>query len=174
MFHLVRIDTLPSTNDYLKENHGNLSDFTIVRADYQTAGRGQFRRTWESLPNQNLLCSLLIKTALSGPTVLLYEKCVLTSLIELLSHYGIQGQIKAPNDVYVGAYKIAGILIETKQTDGHYDYLVIGIGLNVRQTAFSEGLQATSLVLETKKDIAVDDVFAHLLVSLENGIRALR
>src|SRR5690554_8185763 len=59
--YLMEFDIIDSTNEYLKNNYQKLPNFTIVKANYQTKGRGQFGRVWESNYNENLLFSLLIK-----------------------------------------------------------------------------------------------------------------
>lgn len=56
-------DSLDSTNQKLKEmlQDPSLPEFTVVYADYQTAGRGQPGNTWESEKGKNLTFSILIK-----------------------------------------------------------------------------------------------------------------
>ena len=173
MLKIIRFDTIPSTNDYLKAHFRELDEFTLVKADYQTAGRGQFRRTWESLPRQNILFSMLLKKNLSEDRVRRCERATLDSLLAFFASYGISARIKLPNDIYVNDEKIAGMLIETKQTAGVYDYLIIGVGLNVRQKEFSSDFSATSMALQLKKDILVEDAFIVLTEELESRFRAL-
>ena len=114
----------------------------------------------------------MIKKELSDNKVRQYERAVLDSLLAMLAKYEIVARIKLPNDLYVNDKKIAGILIETKRTEGIYDYLIVGIGLNVNQQAFSDHLPATSMSLEMKKDILVEDAFTSLTKELESRFRA--
>ena len=52
-------------------------------------------------------------------------------------------KIKWPNDVYVGANKIAGILTEASVSKKSIDHAVIGVGVNIHQQEFGT-LKATS------------------------------
>ena len=55
---MYRID---STNRLLRDYRGEEGRLmTVAVADYQTAGRGQGRSTWESAPGQNLLFSVKV------------------------------------------------------------------------------------------------------------------
>ena len=54
----LRLKETDSTNRFLREYTGEEGSLmTVVTADYQTAGRGQGRNSWESAPGQNLLFS---------------------------------------------------------------------------------------------------------------------
>ncbi len=159
-FKTIVFDCIDSTNSYVKSHVGELGDRTIVRARYQTAGRGRFDRVWQSLPNENLLVSLLFKLFVTASFVHETECVIVDILIGILNEHGIRASKKEPNDIYVAGKKIAGLLIETKQTGGQYDYLVVGIGLNVLQRNFGEGLNATSMALETAADLSLERVFA--------------
>ena len=78
--------------------------------------------------------------------------------------------IKWPNDVLINDKKVCGILAEGQLPD----YMVVGIGLNVNQKKFPEGLRrpATSLCLEHKKNINIEELkeklFPELVSSLTN------
>ena len=73
--------------------------------------------------------------------------------------------LRWPNDVLLNDRKLAGILVQSTETDA----LIAGIGLNVNQTAFPEELRAiaTSLRIETgrehSKDALLDRVVAESL-----------
>jgi biotin-[acetyl-CoA-carboxylase] ligase BirA-like protein len=173
LFSIIHFDELTSTNDYIKNNYRLLPDVSLIRADYQSAGRGQFSRNWESNRGQNLLVSLLLKTGINDLSVHSYEEQVRNSLISLLDFYGVNAHIKLPNDIFVGDRKISGILIETKQIAGVYEYLIIGIGLNVGQTEFPDYLNATSIALQSPLKIYLEDVFNKLISMLEVNLAPL-
>src|SRR5690606_26979531 len=63
-----------------------------------------------------------------------------------LERHGVAAEVKWPNDVWVGGKKLAGILVEAGE-----DFVVVGIGINVRVSGFPDSLgnSATSLLLET-------------------------
>lgn len=124
-------DCLDSTNNLaaqLADDIGN--DGVAILADAQTAGRGQHGRTWTAGPRDSVLLSLLLfpPPALRRPAILTAWAAVsVCGAVRELT--GAQARIKWPNDVLVKGKKVCGILIE--QGRG----AVVGIGLNVQQTA---------------------------------------
>ncbi len=122
---------LDSTNNYaasLADDPGN--DGAAILADEQTAGRGQHGRTWTAAPQASVLLSLLLfpPPALRRPAILTAWAAV--SVCETVRRVvGLQAKIKWPNDVLLKGRKVCGILIEQGRGT------VVGIGLNVRQTA---------------------------------------
>ena len=163
-YTLLEFDTLNSTSNFLRENHPYFPHMTIIRVNHQTEGRGQFERKWESKPNQNLLFSILLKDVNVSKS---YEikSWIKTSLMNYLFKQGIDVTFKEPNDLYVLDKKICGILIETQTQTANFDYVIIGIGLNINQEVF-EVPNATSLSLETRRTYDLQDIFKQLLAEL--------
>lgn len=104
----------------------------------QTAGRGQYGRSWQAPPGSSVLMSVLLfpTPALRRPALLTAWAAV--SVCEAVSALtGLEASIKWPNDVLVRGKKICGILIE-QRTTSHAEFplaTVVGIGLNVTQPA---------------------------------------
>lgn len=166
--YLMEFDVIDSTNEYIKTNYAKLPNFTIVKTNYQTDGRGQFGRVWESNYKENLLFSLLIKKDLPFLTNDI-NPIVVSSIFNTLDEYDIDCGYKYPNDIYVGDKKIAGILIETKYDNQELEYMVIGIGLNINQDIFTY-TNAISLKHLIKKEVNIDDIFKRLLKHLSNNV----
>lgn len=144
---IVRLHSVESTNNYAANviKTGNWLSGTVILADEQTGGRGQRGNSWYSEAGMNLTASILLKQDnLSVNASFDLSKYVAVVLIDVLSKYGIQGQIKWPNDILVNEQKIAGVLIENQLKQTLVDSSIIGIGLNVNQQEF-EGLNATSI-----------------------------
>lgn len=160
-YTILEFQSISSTNAYLKEHYKDLSNFTIVRTDYQTEGKGQFDRTWESEPARNLLFSILLKQVPLHQMKYIQDWIVI-SLSKLFKDLQISSYFKMPNDFYVNQNKLCGILTETKIRNSMYEYIVIGIGINVNQTNFDTP-NATSLLNELKKEKNVSNLFNHLL-----------
>jgi BirA family biotin operon repressor/biotin-[acetyl-CoA-carboxylase] ligase len=103
---------------------------TVILADEQSAGRGQYGRTWQAPPGTSVLMSVLL-----FPPPALRRPAVLTALAAVavgdavLRATGWQANVKWPNDVLLHGQKICGILIEQGRAT------VVGIGLNVSQTS---------------------------------------
>lgn len=114
----------------------------LLVAEHQQAGRGRAGRTWETPPRAALTASLLVRPQVApdrlGWLPLLAGLATVTALRATL---GVQAVAKWPNDVLVVTdgpevegwgtlRKIAGILTEVLP-----DGVVIGVGINVSQTA---------------------------------------
>jgi BirA family biotin operon repressor/biotin-[acetyl-CoA-carboxylase] ligase len=87
---------------------------------------------------------------------------------------GLVAQIKWPNDVLLNGHKVAGILVESVWSGEEVDCLVIGIGINVLQSAVpsAELLQFPSTSLEESLGPEVER--ARILQDILAGIIALR
>ncbi len=112
-------------------------DWALVVADEQTAGRGRTGRRWITPPGSALAFSLVLRP---HPTELPYlaRATALGTLAvcqALSSGYGLEAQVKWPNDVLVSGRKLAGVLAETQWDGSQPTALVLGIGINVA-TAF--------------------------------------
>ena len=148
---IIWLERVDSTNDEARRQISEIDNLSVVSALEQTKGRGQRGNRWSSQPGENLTFSLVVKdfrikaneqSAISQATAL--------SLVDLLSRHEIKARIKWPNDIYAGDEKICGILIENSLKGSEIDWSIIGIGLNVNQTAFPEDLpNPTSMKLCT-------------------------
>ncbi|MCR3906383.1 MAG: biotin--[acetyl-CoA-carboxylase] ligase [Tenericutes bacterium] len=165
-YTLLEFDTLTSTSDFLKENYSYFPHMTLIKASFQSQGRGQYDRTWESNPNENLLFSILLKD-INVSKAYEIKLWVMETLVQHLQNQGINVYFKEPNDLYVGDKKICGILIETKSSENNFDYVVIGIGLNINQTEF-KNFDATSIKNELHQSIDIKKHFNQLLNLLVN------
>lgn len=148
---IIWLERVDSTNDEARRHISEIDNLSVVSALEQTKGRGQRGNRWSSQQGENLTFSLVVKdfrikaneqSAISQATAL--------SLVDLLSRHEIKARIKWPNDIYAGDEKICGILIENSLKGSEIDWSIIGIGLNVNQTAFPEDLpNPTSMKLCT-------------------------
>ena len=171
-YHYLHFDEIDSTNNYLKNSYKLLSNFTFVSTDYQSAGKGRNDRIWFSNPRENLMFSLLIKDEnllKKFSSLSIISAAIIAELIESL---GIEDvSIKWPNDVFIKDKKVCGILLEGQILE----YLVIGMGLNVNQKSFPDGLRkpATSLSLELNKDLNVNEIKEQLFSQMTKELSAL-
>jgi len=88
--------------------------------------------------------------------------------------YGVQSEVKWPNDLVVGWKKLAGVLIETKISGPELVYAIIGIGLNVNLTAEQLPTGATSIFLVKKKRFSLEKTLSSILPVLERHYETLR
>ena len=165
-------ETIDSTNTYLKQNYENLDNFTFVRADLQTSGRGRSSRKWLSKKGDNLLFSLLIK---DKELINKYKSLSINSaylVLKILEEYGLKNlSLKWPNDIYANDKKICGILLESVSKQ-EIECLIIGIGLNVNQKEFVGDylIKPTSMINELNKEIDLIELKNKIFNSLLNNL----
>ena len=99
---------------------------TIVTADAQTAGRGRHGRAWSAPAGKALLLSAVLRDLGERHALLpLVVPLAVCDAIEKLAP--VSCGVKWPNDVWIDASKVAGMLIEARPPE----WAVIGIGVNV-------------------------------------------
>lgn len=154
----ISLKQVNSTNLYAKEHLTEVQDRTIIHACRQTSGRGRMERNWIDLGEGNLFMSFVLKPSDSFDEVYSnLTQYLSVKLCELLESYGLEPQIKWPNDVLINGKKIAGILSETVMQGKIFKGLVLGIGVNLNASVEAVGQildkEVTALNLETGKDI---------------------
>lgn len=148
-------EQLDSTNTKASElasegaEHG-----TVVVAECQTAGKGRRGRTWESPSEDNIYMSILLRPEFEADRAPMITLVMAYSVAKVLQENGFADvQIKWPNDLVLSGKKVCGILTEMHLQGTTIDSIVVGVGVNVNTTSFSEELvdKATSLFLECGK-----------------------
>ncbi|MDD2463455.1 MAG: biotin--[acetyl-CoA-carboxylase] ligase [Desulfobulbus sp.] len=145
-----------STNRIAREEaaHGVPSG-TVIWAEAQDSGRGQYGRSFASPPG-GLYFSLVLRPHLAPELVSLIT--LVTGLAcrdVLFEMYTVDARIKWPNDLYIGEKKVGGILCENSFDSGvipQQPTVIIGVGLNMnsRLSDFPLDLQAlVTTVCET-------------------------
>jgi BirA family transcriptional regulator, biotin operon repressor / biotin---[acetyl-CoA-carboxylase] ligase len=88
---------------------------------------------------------------------------------------GLPAEIKWPNDLVCGGRKLAGILAEAAAWGGTLEYIILGIGINVRAVTYPPEIanRATSLEVELGRPVARGAVLADLLANLSRAREAL-
>lgn len=149
-------DEIDSTNRAAMEWAGEgAPEGCIVIADHQTAGRGRLDRTWFSAPGACLLFSLILRPGLEVERLGLVNLVASASLCSSVRDLELPATIKWPNDLMLRGRKAAGMLAETKVSQGKVEALVLGIGINVNLRArdFPKELRgsATSLAAAARR-----------------------
>ena len=101
-----------STNAYVKEHFEEFGPVGAVYTENQTAGRGRLGRSWVNAEGKALYYTVAIREPLAQPATLplLASLAVRT---QLRLRYGVDCQIKWPNDLLLNGKKIVGILCES-------------------------------------------------------------
>ena len=144
---LIELSEIDSTNMYAMEQiHAQKAlSGSVYQTDFQTNGKGQHGRIWESHRGENLLCTYILElNALKqGKNWVPSEQLGLSAAVALgvqaffMEFAGEETKIKKPNDIYWRDRKAGGILIENIVRGTDWNWTVIGIGLNINQTQFS-------------------------------------
>jgi len=163
-FGLHRFDRVGSTNDEAKSlARAGAADGTLVWAGEQTAGRGRRGRVWQSPPG-NLYLSLVLRPdgAPSRVAQLGFVAALgLGDALTLLAGPALPLRYKWPNDLLVGGKKLAGILLESETSGAaSVDFVVVGIGVNIRSSPDDVEFPATSLAAEGVTDVTPAQVLA--------------
>lgn len=176
---IVAVEDVSSTNDLVWQMaQAGAASGLVVFADRQSAGRGQRGNIWESPPQVGLWLSILLRPRLEpADSARLTDWAAQAIALTIRDHLQVSARIKPPNDIYLEARKIAGVLVEMRvKKNGDYA-AIVGIGVNVNQTAanFSEQLRdsAGSLAMATGKEIDRQRFAIALLQQLDRTYRIL-
>jgi BirA family transcriptional regulator, biotin operon repressor / biotin---[acetyl-CoA-carboxylase] ligase len=136
--HLTELSSVDSTNDYCLQllSHSTVLEGTVVWAHAQTKGRGQRGKSWVLAAKEGLAISVVLYPKVAVTQQFYFNKAMALGVCEALVAFGIDAQIKWPNDIYVGREKVAGILIENALRGPLLQSAVVGVGINVNQTQF--------------------------------------
>lgn len=159
-------NTIDSTNTWCKLHADEFSvgKLTLVTADTQTAGRGRFKRRWESPAGQNIYATFCFFVEGHTQEIGNIPQILALSTAAVLKKLNFTPELKWPNDVLLSGKKVAGILAETT-TVGNRLCVVIGIGLNVNMPKATMQLidrPATSLMVEGGHSFDIENVLKDL------------
>ena len=132
-----------------------------LRAEQQTGGKGRQGRAWQS-PSGNLHASTLVRLQPGDPPASTLALVAAVALHAATLRHAHGARIKWPNDLLVGAAKLAGILLERQG-----DAVIVGFGVNLSR--HPEGLDrpAISLSLPVAPDAFVRRLAAEFEAWLE-------
>jgi BirA family transcriptional regulator, biotin operon repressor / biotin---[acetyl-CoA-carboxylase] ligase len=178
--NIIYFNQVNSTNKFALELiRQNMADNgTVILAEYQSEGKGQFGREWKSNPFENLMFSIIIKHVTNAPAnPFIINKTVTLAMYQCISrilpHSDIR--IKWPNDIYADKRKISGILVENNFSGQQLNYSIIGIGLNVNQDFEAEQtLNATSLKAKTDAIIDREALLKDILEQVEENYMLMK
>jgi BirA family biotin operon repressor/biotin-[acetyl-CoA-carboxylase] ligase len=144
-FPFYELSTVDSTNNYAmaRVHEGMALHGMAVFAHDQTAGKGQRGKTWVTEPGANIVLSIVADTLPIRhlPPFALSAAAALAAYALFTDHAVHETSIKWPNDIYWRDRKAGGILIENIYRGHEWQWAVIGIGINVNQTTFPEGIR---------------------------------
>ncbi|MCT4663239.1 MAG: biotin--[acetyl-CoA-carboxylase] ligase [Tissierellales bacterium] len=165
-------DSVGSTNVEAKKlADKNSGEGWIVIAEEQTEGKGRLGRTWQSPKKTGIWMSIVLRPDVEPREVPQLTQLAAAALIEALAKFGIEAQIKWPNDIVINGKKICGILTEMTGTIERLNYIILGIGMNVNleKNDFPEELldKATSIYMENGQKMNRQELVGEVLNSIE-------
>jgi len=172
---IYKVESCFSTNDLAREMAmEGAGEGTVIIAKEQTKGRGTRGRSWHSAKNKGLYTSVILRP--EEPDV---------SLIPLMAGLAVKEAIfralrlsiglRWPNDLIWGGRKLGGILCESGFLGSRPNYVILGIGLNLRHERedFPEDIRsmATSLKLIIKRAMDEEALLRCLWKALNHWYR---
>jgi BirA family biotin operon repressor/biotin-[acetyl-CoA-carboxylase] ligase len=186
---LHHFPTIDSTNTYaLEQARQGAPHGKFYVSDEQTAGRGRSDHSWESKAGEGLYLSVLLRPdAEFGLSTA--DLIWLPLITGLAAHRAIrdvtalEADLRWPNDLLIGtgkaARKVGGILVEaqseSRPSGSSATAAVLGIGINLHQQRFPQGLatEPTSLDLETGRHNSREDLLIAILKALHLELATL-
>lgn len=179
------LPSVSSTMDVARERlRAGAPDGYVVLAEHQTAGRGR-KGSWECPPGRGLLMSVILRVGMPSSDQKLVGILGAVAAVEAIRRFGIPAQIKWPNDVVVAAEggealrvrKLGGVLVERATRGDAAPAHLLGIGLNVDQSADElprdQAVEPTSMRLEKGHELDRNAVCRALLQELDSWYRRL-
>lgn len=170
MKKILEYDEVSSTNDVCFDliEKGQAEGIAVVALS-QSAGRGRQGRKWISPKNQGLYISFILnKPKQAGPQIV--PLLLSLAVLRCVKGYSDLASIKWPNDVLIGAKKVAGCLVESKK-----GFLVAGVGINLNndRESFPKEIAATSIKAASGKTVKPAAFRKRLIKEFESLFEAL-
>ena len=171
-YNLLIFDRVDSTNDEaIRLAKAGASGSFIIFAKEQVSGKGQKGRIWQSLQD-NLNLSIMIETKKNLNQLVLLSylvgNVVADTIAKLVTNKENKIKLKWPNDVLIDDKKVAGILLESIKV-GDKQFLVIGIGVNIKYSPLLEDKPADSLAHAIGYSGDAEEFMDHLIIKFDEA-----
>jgi BirA family biotin operon repressor/biotin-[acetyl-CoA-carboxylase] ligase len=140
---------------------------TIVIAEAQAHGRGRLSREWLS-PKGGVYFTLILRPRISpayAPRINLMASVAVATTIKKL--FGLNAELKWPNDVLIEGRKVCGILAEMDAEMDVVNFVNVGIGINANTSVPQFAKTATSLKDVLGREISRKEFLSVLLREIE-------
>lgn len=139
------LDSVDSSNNYAMAlaRSGGARQGDVFFAMQQTAGKGQRGRQWITAHGVNIMQSIVLETNdLSAADLFPLSMAMALGAYDWFREKaGEEACIKWPNDLYWRDRKAGGILIENLWTAGHWQFAIVGMGINLNQRSFDPAVK---------------------------------
>ncbi|MGB9731735.1 MULTISPECIES: biotin--[acetyl-CoA-carboxylase] ligase [Calditerrivibrio] len=164
--HCFIFHELDSTNN--EAMRATYPHYSLIIAEKQHAGKGRSGRKWVS--NEGNLYFSIVLPPIPIEQLLPLNITTGYAICDALRNYA-DVYLKWPNDIVSNHKKLGGILIETKFSGNTLEKIVLGIGINVNQSDFSDDIKdvATSLAIITGQHYTIEEILLKILNNFENN-----
>ena len=165
----IKYNNVDSTNNIAirRIKKGKINP-TLIIANFQKKGRGQYGRKWISYRG-NLFISIYFKVKKNIDIKIMTKKIYRTLKNSLEKFVKEKISIKLPNDLLIKGSKICGILQEVV----HYKnnkYFIIGIGVNIVKCPEIANKQVSFLQKYNNNEIKKTDIYMSIKKNFEKII----
>lgn len=176
-YKIICFHSLRSTQDALKNlAYGPVPDGQVFIADTQSGGRGRDGRSFFSPADSGIYMSLLLRPSVSAPALSTKETVFITIAAAVAVSEAIEEitkkkvDIKWVNDIIYNGLKVSGILTEAAFNSNatSYDYVIVGIGINLYKNAFPSELDGIAGALYNKKPFGLNKLKTRLIAEILN------
>lgn len=165
---IIYLETVDSTNTYLKKIAKNKNEGLVVISKEQTHGKGRVGKSFKSNYDEGIWMSILLKPKINIQKISFITLIAGASVVKSLNELNVEVKIKWPNDIILNNKKLGGILTELSSQDKDNNNLIVGIGINVKTLNFDDEIKniATSLYKENHK-ISKNEIISKFLENFE-------
>ena len=166
---VVKYNLVDSTNNIAirRIKNGKIKP-TLILANYQKKGRGQYGRKWISYRG-NIFITIYFQLKKKITIKSLSKKVNTTIKTSLENFINEKITIKLPNDLLVKGSKICGILQETVNYNNK-KYFIIGIGINLIKSPKIPNKQVSFLQKYNNNKIKKADIYKNIKNNFEKFI----
>ena len=135
-------------------------------AKSQINGRGRLSREWISKKNDGIYMSVLFNTNFKTDNIPFLSVIAGLYVCKAINNFtDNKFFIKWPNDIIINNKKVCGILLESKIYSSNLSSIILGIGINMNNKYFDKSIEskATSIFLETGKNIEFKEIISSVL-----------
>jgi BirA family transcriptional regulator, biotin operon repressor / biotin---[acetyl-CoA-carboxylase] ligase len=166
---LVIVAECSSTMDLAHELAADGAEHgSVVVAEAQGAGRGRSGKTWRSERGAGVWVSVLLRRPADAPAGVLSIRVGLELADALDARVAEPMQLKWPNDLFLGRKKLAGVLTEARWRGTLLEWIVVGVGINLRLSDV-EAMSAALPASVRASQVLVDVVHAVLRAGARRG-----
>jgi len=140
-FEVHILETVDSTNTYVRNRIDCLKDKSIVIAYGQTQGRGRRGKSFYSPDMGGLYMSILLsKESIANADAGLLTVCASVAVCRAIKKScDIEAGIKWVNDIFYNGKKVCGILCEA--VGNPVTHYIVGVGVNIANSEFPEDIK---------------------------------